>query len=384
LNDLGAPITWQVVARPEDVGGAHIADHWHIFAHGFHWIAFAANGARDAYLLKLDRNFQRIGLTPVVQDSITPTNDLFLVAEQDGVTVALSLPGTGHRLYRFHKDGSLRGTVDIGGGLFRHSNGASAIPTDAGFVVLAPETLNPVATSALRKLDYDSTWAPRRVTILVGEDRTHYAMPSGVILETGHLVVNVRVREGVNPRGPVAPPPPGTDDSGSLTRLIVARDGVIVVSRLVLRLSGVNRPHTTLIGSRLITTWDGPDTGAMVRVDQIAYRVAIDVMPGSDPSCLNKDASGVIPVAILGAFDFAMRLIDPATIKLDGQPGRMVGKDKRLTHIEDVDGDGLDDLVVQIERVEGTYQEGDSIATITAKTFGGIPISGRDSICVVP
>lgn len=280
VDTLRVSGSWQVVAGAGDTGGTPIADHWHIFAHGFHWIAFSSNRDNDSYLLKLDTNFTRRALLRIVRDGADEgqtirTNDMFLVAEADGVTVGHFRPGFGHRLFRFDTAGALRGTIDIGGDGFRHGNGASAMQTPSGFLVLAPETLAPNVTSGLKKIEFSSTWEPLGSVLLVHENAVNYAMASGVLLETGFLVVHVRMREGVTPQGEPAPPlDSNVDDSGALVRLIIAPDGT-VAARDVLQTSSVNRPHTTLIGTRLITGWDerasaaGGPVSLRLRVDRI-------------------------------------------------------------------------------------------------------------------
>ena len=40
--------------------------------------------------------------------------------------------------------------------------------------------------------------------------------------------------------------------------------------------------------------------------------------------------------------------------------------------------------MVQIEDMDGTYEPGDSIATLRAETFDGFQIQGTDTICIVP
>lgn len=112
--------------------------------------------------------------------------------------------------------------------------------------------------------------------------------------------------------------------------------------------------------------------------------VSIDIKPGSDPNCFNNDGHGVIPVAILSSHDFDATRVDPSSVSLDGQSIRIVGKGKTLAHIEDANGDGLDDLVVQIEDEDGIYQEGDTLAIIMGDTFDGISIVGTDAIRIVP
>jgi hypothetical protein len=113
--------------------------------------------------------------------------------------------------------------------------------------------------------------------------------------------------------------------------------------------------------------------------------VDIDIKPGSDPNCFNNDGKGAIPVAILGSASFDVTQIDPSTVSLEGLAVKMVGKaNKLLAHLEDVNGDGFDDLVVQIQDQDGAFAPGSSTATVTGNLYDGTPFEGSDSICVVP
>jgi hypothetical protein len=115
--------------------------------------------------------------------------------------------------------------------------------------------------------------------------------------------------------------------------------------------------------------------------------VDIDIKPGSDPNCFNADDHGVIPVAILGSADFDASTVDPTSIFLDGAGVRVKGKSGNAGSLEDVNNDGFEDLVVQIEDADGTFEEGDTVATLTGnlkEEFGGTPIEGTDTICIVP
>ena len=108
-------------------------------------------------------------------------------------------------------------------------------------------------------------------------------------------------------------------------------------------------------------------------------RESRDIKPGSDPNCFNNDGHGVIPVAILGSADFDVAQIDASTVQLDSLGIKAVGKaNKFLAHIEDVNGDSFDDLVIQIEDVDGSFDVGDATATVTGELF-----EGSDSICIV-
>jgi hypothetical protein len=114
--------------------------------------------------------------------------------------------------------------------------------------------------------------------------------------------------------------------------------------------------------------------------------VEIDIKPGSYPNSINLGNKGVIPVAILSSADFDATTVDPATIELAGAGVELRGKsDKAMAHEEDVDGDGLIDLVIQIttENLEPGYFQ-DGYATLTGSTYDGTAIEGSDEINIVP
>ncbi len=138
-----------------------------------------------------------------------------------------------------------------------------------------------------------------------------------------------------------------------------------------------------------------PDTAVPVTIPSnlgiqfgSAICVDIDIKPGSDPNCFNNNGHGVIPVAILsdcgdGGFDATQ--VDPDTVSLSGLSVKVVGKnDKLLAHIEDVNGDGCDDLIVQIADQDNAFEEGEVEAILTGKLYDGTIINGVDSICIVP
>jgi len=270
ISDPAASVSWQTVAGPADTGGVSIADHWHIFAHGYHWLVFSVAGDNTSYLLKLDKEFQRLAIVPV-EHVDGPTNDMFLVAEPDGVAVAHFAPGYGHTLHRFDTQANKTGQVRIGGDKFTHANGSSAIPVDGGYLVFASETLNPSATSAVRVIQFDASWRPVDVRPVMDEDGTNAAMATALRLDSGYTIVHLRVRTGVSPRQktPSAPQTgsPLPDDSGALVRLVLAPDGTIT-SRETLVSEGANRAHTALVGDLLVTTWD--ETGTVrLRADRV-------------------------------------------------------------------------------------------------------------------
>jgi hypothetical protein len=114
--------------------------------------------------------------------------------------------------------------------------------------------------------------------------------------------------------------------------------------------------------------------------------VLIDIKPGSFPNSINLGSAGVIPVAILSTPDFdAPAEVNPDTIGLAGARVKLVGKSERsLCHHEDVNADGLLDLVCQVVTAGVMIEEGESVAVLEAETFGGVPVRGEDTVRVVP
>jgi len=113
--------------------------------------------------------------------------------------------------------------------------------------------------------------------------------------------------------------------------------------------------------------------------------VAIDIKPGSYPNSINLGSNGVIPVAILTSASFDATTVDPSTVELADSSVAVRGKGKSLAHEEDVNGDGLIDLLVQVE-TENLNPEAfqDGYIILTGKTYEGDPIQGSDEIVIVP
>jgi dipeptidyl aminopeptidase/acylaminoacyl peptidase len=108
--------------------------------------------------------------------------------------------------------------------------------------------------------------------------------------------------------------------------------------------------------------------------------VAIDIKPGSFPNSINPKSKGNIPVAILTTEDFDATTVDPLSVEF-GPYGATESHGRG--HIEDVDGDGDDDLVLHFRTQDTGIQCGDTSASLTGETFGGQMIEGSDSINTV-
>ena len=93
----------------------------------------------------------------------------------------------------------------------------------------------------------------------------------------------------------------------------------------------------------------------------------------------------MVPVAIFSSNTFNATQVDPATVILSGASIKSVGKsNKLLANYEDVNGDGLIDLVCQAMTSNFHIEPGETTALFVAETFGGISVRGEDTVCIVP
>ena len=146
-----------------------------------------------------------------------------------------------------------------------------------------------------------------------------------------------------------------------------------------------------------ITTYKGDVWSFTTAV--AVHEAPIDIKPDSYPNAINLGSHGLITVAILSSDEvgeeFDATTVDPSTVELAGASVVKRGKgNKFMAHEQDVNGDGLLDLVVQvaIDDIDVSLlqevEEDDVIyiyAPLTGRTYGGEDIvEGWDEIIIVP
>jgi hypothetical protein len=112
--------------------------------------------------------------------------------------------------------------------------------------------------------------------------------------------------------------------------------------------------------------------------------VALDIKPGSYPNSVSLSKKGVIPVAVLGQPSFDATSVNPASACF-GDAESPAERDCTVAPgsvVEDVNGDGIPDLVLHFDTLQTGIDAGDTQACLSALLVDGTPVSGCDSIRV--
>lgn len=116
------------------------------------------------------------------------------------------------------------------------------------------------------------------------------------------------------------------------------------------------------------TLWDPSDP---------VLTVAVDIKPGSSTNAVNPKSKGVIPVAILSVDGFDATTVAVASVRF-GPGGAAEAHGKG--HVEDVNGDGVADLVLHFDTHASSIVCGATSAVLTGLTNGGRQIRGSDTV----
>jgi hypothetical protein len=111
--------------------------------------------------------------------------------------------------------------------------------------------------------------------------------------------------------------------------------------------------------------------------------VAIDIKPGGSKNSINRKSRGKIPVAILSTDDFyAPDMIDQSSLTFGS-----TGDEESLAFCnigsQDVNGDGIRDLMCHFYTQDTEFQIDDTEGILKGKTIDGTFIMGSDTVNIV-
>jgi len=112
--------------------------------------------------------------------------------------------------------------------------------------------------------------------------------------------------------------------------------------------------------------------------------VAIDIRPGTIPNAINTSSKGNIPVAILSSSTFyAPADMDLGFPLMFGGSALNPSLRKCNTSGEDVNNDGLVDLVCHFDTQATAFQVSDTVGFVVGRAVNGAYVIGSDSVRIV-
>jgi hypothetical protein len=118
--------------------------------------------------------------------------------------------------------------------------------------------------------------------------------------------------------------------------------------------------------------------------------VSIDIKPGSsdNPINLNMDSDARIPVAVLSTASFDATMIDPSTVTLASVNVAAKKNGSIFASREDVNGDGLTDLVLHFLRSDlignGDLNSQSTVLLLLGDLIDGRQVTGKDAVRPIP
>ena len=293
-----------------------------------------------------------------VIDSVDCTGSTCLVTDIVS-TLTVNFPGITNVLVQVRVDDGIVGTADGAPVDALHSNtGSASLP-----VLKGAYDLIVIKGGEQKVIDsVDCTGSTCLVTDIVSTLTVNFPGITNVL-------VQVRVDDEIVGTADGAPVDAVHSNTGSASLVVLKRTYDLIVI--------INGEHN-VVDSVDCTglTCEVDCTSSTCEVSLWELVVDIDIQP----SKLNTGSNGVLPVAILGSSTVDVTGIDVSSLSLN-QAG--VAHDG---HVEDVNGDGIDDLMVHFPIPDLVFDpppgDGDEVTLTLTGEIDGVAISGEDTVIV--
>ena len=189
------------------------------------------------------------------------------------------------------------------------------------------------------------------------------------------VVISLLTPDGITPLDTVQ-----TDTEGSFNKKIEDRSIPDGIYRLTIEDEQGNRDLAFLY----IFNEDDPSSINNARTERPLF-VNIDIKPGiyPNPIYLGSRANGGIPVVIFSAPNFDATTINPSTIRLVEADNKLKGEGNVFSSVEDVNADGIDDLIVEVFTTGLELSQEETEAGLLGKTYDGRKIRGVDRVVII-
>jgi quercetin dioxygenase-like cupin family protein len=190
----------------------------------------------------------------------------------------------------------------------------------------------------------------------------------------------------------VQPDPSGTSNvtvlSGSITMELAGQTATVTLdtddSVNVQSDPSSGTSNVAVVSGSVIVEVGGQTTTVGVGQTFSLMPVTIDIKPGTFPNTINLGSRGTVPVAILSSATLDARSVNPSTVTVAGAPVQLRGRGIPMASFQDVNGDGLLDLVVHIDTPALQLNSSATEAVLVGSMFDGKTIRGADSVRIVP
>ncbi len=112
---------------------------------------------------------------------------------------------------------------------------------------------------------------------------------------------------------------------------------------------------------------------------QVRLNVLMDIKPGTNSNDINLKSKGSVPVAILTSPSFDALTLHISTVRF-GRTGREASVSNTVPSLQDIDGDGDLDWILQFRIQDTGFTKGDDLGILTGRAFDGSFIIAADAI----